>query len=118
MTRQRFPKLLRPFVVLLLGIAVITLMATAGRAKDVDDTFPQQSYAGSQERQYTVHLPDNIDQLPKPVPLVVVLHGCKQTHKVIQHDSNFDAVADKEGFVTLYPFITKYDGMRSTNCWG
>ena len=63
-------------------------------------------------------MPDNIDRLPKPVPLVVVLHGCDEDHKKIQHDTNFDAVADQEGFITLYPFITKYDDMRGKNCWG
>lgn len=116
MTRQPFPKLLRPFVSLLLGIAIINLMATAGRAGDDQKTFKKQPYPGSLDREYIVHVPDNIDRLPKPVPLVVVLHGCKQDHKTIQHDTNFDAVADQEGFITLYPYIT--DTSRQNACWG
>jgi len=116
MTRQPFPKLLRPFVSLLLGIAIINLMATAGRAGDDKKTFKKQPYAGSQARDYIVHVPDNIDRLPKPVPLVVVLHGCEQTNEIIQHDTNFDAVADQEGFITLYPDLT--DPSRQGACWG
>ncbi len=116
MTRQRFPKLLRPFVVLLLGIAIINLMATSGRAGDDHKTFKKQPYQGSLDRKYTVHVPDNIDRLPKPVPLVVVLHGCDEDNDKIQHDTNFDAVADQEGFITLYPYIT--DSSRQNACWG
>ena len=61
-------------------------------------------------------MPDNIDRLPKTVPLVVVLHGGDEDNDKIQHDSNFDAVADQEGFITLYPYIT--DSSRQHAGWG
>lgn len=116
MMKHPFRNRLHVWEPLLLGLAIISLMATAARAKDVPGKFPKQPYAGSLDREYIVHVPDNIDQFPKPVPLVVVLHGCDENNEKIQHDSNFDAVADQEGFITLYPYIT--DSSRQQACWG
>ncbi len=48
----------------------------------------------------------------------MVLHGCRQTSADIRSVSNFDAVADREGFIVVYPFVTDYVGMRIRNCWG
>jgi poly(hydroxyalkanoate) depolymerase family esterase len=48
----------------------------------------------------------------------MVLHGCNQTHKTIKHDTDFDRIADQEGFVVVYPFITNYHDWRNKNCWG
>ncbi len=89
----------------------------ANAGEDVSQTFRAKSYPGSKDREYIVHLPTGYDGA-KPIPLVMVLHGCKQTHLTIKHDSNFDAIADREGFMVVYPFITSFDGLRNTNCWG
>lgn len=48
----------------------------------------------------------------------MVLHGCRQTNADIRSISNFDAIADREGFIVVYPFVTGYSGMRIRNCWG
>ena len=52
------------------------------------------------------------------MPLLMVLHGCRQTSAEIRSISNFDAIADREGFIVVYPFVTGYSGMRIRNCWG
>ncbi len=54
----------------------------------------------------------------RDLPLVIVLHGCQQTHLDIRKISRFDAIADRDGFVVVYPYITSYSGLRSKNCWG
>jgi poly(hydroxyalkanoate) depolymerase family esterase len=48
----------------------------------------------------------------------MVLHGCRQNSADIRRISNFDAIADREGFIAVYPFVTGYSGIRMRNCWG
>lgn len=78
-------------------------------------TLPAQSYAGSRERQYKVYVPDG---LSGPAPMVMALHGCQQTHDNVLRDWGLVAAADRHRFILVAPFITSYDGVRNTNCWG
>lgn len=79
--------------------------------------FKPRSYIGSRKREYLVYEPPgNITHQPRP--LVLVLHGCQQDHRDIQHISGFNHMADKYGFLVAYPFITSYGGLRFENCWG
>ena len=41
--------------------------------------------------------------LKGPAPLVVVLHGCTQNAAVYDHGSGWSALADKHGFLLLFP---------------
>lgn len=41
--------------------------------------------------------------LKGPVPLVVVLHGCTQDAAVYDHGSGWSTLADKHGFILLFP---------------
>ena len=43
------------------------------------------------------------DGLSGPAPLVVVLHGCTQDAAVYDHGSGWSALADKHGFILLFP---------------
>jgi poly(hydroxyalkanoate) depolymerase family esterase len=85
---------------------------------DARKNFRRRDYAGSRDRDYIVHLPSDHDPAGRPLPLVMVLHGCHEDHEAIRHDTDFNGVADREGFIVVYPFITTYDGFRSKNCWG
>lgn len=78
-------------------------------------TLPAQPHADSRERRYKVYVPDG---LRKPAPMLMALHGCRQTHDDVLRDWGLVAAADRYGFVLVAPFITSYDGVRSTNCWG
>jgi poly(hydroxyalkanoate) depolymerase family esterase len=62
---------------------------------------------------YRLHIPD----LPADarVPLVVVLHGCATNARIIEYDSNWNALADTAHFVVLYPNLQK--GRNSVRCW-
>lgn len=64
-----------------------------------------------------MHLPPGYNS-SVPAPLIMVLHGCHQTHLDIQQISQFDAIADREGAIVVYPWVTGYVGMRTINCWG
>lgn len=84
---------------------------------DVAHSFQARDYPGSRSRRYLVHVPPGrVDQGPRP--LVVVLHGCRQDNRDIEQISGFNQVADREGFLVAYPFITSYRGLRNRNCWG
>jgi poly(hydroxyalkanoate) depolymerase family esterase len=85
--------------------------------RDIACEFQARDYPGSRNRLYLVHLPPAYDAR-RPLPLVMVLHGCRQHNDDIRHITNFDAVADREGFIVVYPFVTSYVGLRTRNCWG
>lgn len=78
-------------------------------------TLPQQGYSQSRARDYKVYVPDN---LATPAPMVMALHGCKQTNNDVLNDWGLVEAADEYGFVLVAPFITSYDGLRNENCWG
>lgn len=79
--------------------------------------FHRRSYPGSRTRRFELHLPRGYRDA-SAMPMLVVLHGCRQDNHDIRRISNFDAIADREGFIVVYPFVTGYSGMRIRNCWG
>ena len=46
------------------------------------------------------HVPET---LQSPAPLVVVLHGCTQNAAVYDHGSGWSTLADRHGFILLFP---------------
>jgi poly(hydroxyalkanoate) depolymerase family esterase len=78
-------------------------------------SFSKRAYAGSRDRSYKVYQPEG---LSGPAALVMVLHGCEQTHDDVLNEWGWKAAADRYGFILVAPFITSYDGLRNTNCWG
>lgn len=52
-------------------------------------------------RSYTYYVPTNLPNMP--VPLVFVLHGTTQSGEDIMDISNFNAIADENGFIVVYP---------------
>ncbi len=94
-------------------LALVSLPAFAGTTESF--TFRAKDYAGSRDRQYKVYVPDG---LSGPAPMVMALHGCQQTNDDVLRDWGLTAAADRFGFILVAPFITSYDGLRNTNCWG
>ncbi len=72
------------------------------------------------ERSYRMHVPDDLDE---PAPLVMLLHGRGGTGRHMQAYTEFDALADAEGFITVYPdgidnewsFVRNIPGYESTH---
>lgn len=69
----------------------------------------------SRERSYQVYLPDGLNG---PAPMVMALHGCRQSDDDVLHDWGLTAAADRHGFILVTPYITSYNGQRNPNCWG
>jgi poly(3-hydroxybutyrate) depolymerase len=65
----------------------------AGTAKFY--TLSKGSYAGSRNRDYKVYQPNG---LTSPSPMVMVLHGCSQTHDDVLNEWGWKAAADRYGF--------------------
>jgi poly(hydroxyalkanoate) depolymerase family esterase len=100
----------------LMALSALVLAAGTAAAGTLNsfDVGPQ-SYAGSQLRRVQVYVPDG---LSGPAPMVMALHGCQETEQNVLQDWGLRAAADRYGFVLVAPFITRYDGLRNTNCWG
>jgi poly(3-hydroxybutyrate) depolymerase len=81
--------------------------------------------ANSEDRRYSLYIPTGY-QAGTKVPLVVVLHGCRQSDLAMVDKSRMHAVAEADGYIVLYPFMnTNSDGTgpndddgRNPNCWG
>jgi len=86
-------------------------------AYDQAHRFEARDYPGSRSRHYVVHVPrGKVGNRPRP--LVMVLHGCRQDNRDIEAITGFNELADRHGFLVVYPFVTSYRGMRNRNCWG
>ncbi|MFN8357552.1 MAG: PHB depolymerase family esterase [Spirosomataceae bacterium] len=53
-------------------------------------------------RQYLIHVPPHYSTQQK-YPLVMIFHGGGGNNKQIQQYMGMDAIADREGFITVYP---------------
>src|SRR5262249_26776056 len=113
---MRGPLSTRCLAVVAIAAFIATLTAAGAEAGTTRSfTYAAGSYAGSPDRQYKVYVPDGV---ATPAPMVMALHGCLQTNDDVLNDWGLTAAADRYGFLLVAPFITSYDGLRNTNCWG
>jgi poly(3-hydroxybutyrate) depolymerase len=57
---------------------------------------------GALQRTFLVHIPASLDP-NAPAPVLLVHHGFTMTGQLMEAITGFDAVADAEGFVVVYP---------------
>src|SRR4051812_17330706 len=107
-----------PILCRLLPLVLCWLLSGAASAGELrQKVFTAKSYPGSRDRHYQVFVPSTYTG-QDAVPLVMVLHGCKQTELNMINETRFKDLAERHNFIVVYPFITSYDGLRDTNCWG
>lgn len=82
-----------------------------------DRTLPADGAPASRDRQYSVYIPDSFPG-DGSTALVTILHGCNQTHRNMERETDFMALADDFGFAVAFPFVTSFTEQRITNCWG
>jgi polyhydroxybutyrate depolymerase len=58
--------------------------------------------AGGKERRYLLHVPPSYDGRT-PVPVVLMLHGGGGTADAARRETGWDAKADREGFLAVFP---------------
>jgi poly(3-hydroxybutyrate) depolymerase len=107
-----------PMLFRLLTLVLCWLLSGAATAGELrQKVFTEKSYAGSRDRHYQVFVPSTYTG-QDAVPLVMILHGCRQTEVNMINETRFKDLAERDNFIAVYPFITSYDGMREMNCWG
>ena len=66
------------------------------------------------ERAYRLYVPPH-DPDGEPLPLVVAIHGCRQTAEEFERGTRMNAIADRAGFAVLYPDQATFANIR--RCW-
>ncbi len=103
------------------------LLAGAAQAGFVYDQLLARDPARSRsdDRRYALYIPSGYDG-QEAVPLVLAVHGCHQTDRMVADKSRLEEVAEREGFIVAYPYIARSDapgetndeGGRNPRCWG
>ena len=92
-----------------LAIAGLIVAAAPASAADPPDpgTTEQFTYdSGSGVYPYTVYVPTSYEP-SAPAPLVVMTHGCQTTAEQQMRSTLYNRVAERKGFVVLYPDVTQ-----------
>jgi poly(hydroxyalkanoate) depolymerase family esterase len=63
---------------------------------------------------YALYMPPKAE-FNEPMPLVVMLHGCKQNADEFAQGTRINLLADRYGFAVLYPEQSKHD--HAHRCW-
>jgi len=64
--------------------------------------FEEEVVSNDLARRYHVHLPSN-DEASNSLPLLIALHGRLGTGKKMIKQTGFNGIADREGFIVVYP---------------
>ncbi|MBK4738065.1 extracellular catalytic domain type 1 short-chain-length polyhydroxyalkanoate depolymerase [Noviherbaspirillum pedocola] len=66
-------------------------------------------------RAYRLYVPAKVDAAARSMPLVVMLHGCKQNPEDFAAGTRMNQLAEQHGFLVLYPAQQQRD--NGSNCW-
>ena len=104
-------------VLLPLTLLVITTVACGGRAGfggSDDGSFTRGSFTNAHGmRDYWLYVPSGYEE--QDVPLIVMLHGCRQDAEDFAVGTRMNVLAEREAFLVLYP--EQRLGANLLNCW-
>ncbi len=66
------------------------------------------------ERAYRLYVPPHVIG-SEPLPLVVMIHGCRESAEDFERGTRMNAIADRGGFAVLYPDQATFANIR--RCW-
>jgi poly(hydroxyalkanoate) depolymerase family esterase len=100
-------------------LGALTVGDGAGAGTLLSRALPQGPEPGSRERTYKVFVPDGLGDEDR-APVVMVLHGCLQSEQNMIRETRFTDLAEREGFIVVFPFITSHPFFppRTQKCWG
>lgn len=91
---------------LIAGCALVIVMLACARQGTPAPRPPVDSLRAvtheGQDRDYLIHIPRSVD-LSRPVPLVMVFHGGGGKAENAMRTTDFNELADDEGFIVVYP---------------
>jgi poly(hydroxyalkanoate) depolymerase family esterase len=83
-------------------------------AREQSGRFVSRSYSNAAgTRTYKLYIPDC--STVKPMPLIVMLHGCTQDPDDFATGTRMNRLADKEGFLVVYP--AQSASANGAKCW-
>ncbi|MGX4640986.1 extracellular catalytic domain type 1 short-chain-length polyhydroxyalkanoate depolymerase [Massilia sp. SYSU DXS3249] len=84
-------------------------------AEAMPGTFSEGSHTnGAGTRSYKLYVPSSYTA-DKPVPLVVMLHGCTQDPDDFAHGTQMNTLAEETGCLVVYPAQSRQ--ANSSRCW-
>jgi polyhydroxybutyrate depolymerase len=89
-----------------LGVILLVLVVSAAAGLLINRTNGKIVSSG-ETRRYLLHVPRNLDQ-SEPVPLVITIHGFAQWPANHMSVSQWNPIADREGFIVVYPSGTGF----------
>jgi len=90
-----------------------TLPALPGSWKKSFFSLPGTGLAPARRMMYWLYLPSGVSKAP--LPLVVMLHGCKQTATDFAVSTRMNQLAERKGFAVLYP--QQSAAADANRCW-
>jgi len=75
---------------------------TPGDPNPAKYDYSSSILSGELQRTYSVHIGSSYDKT-RPTPLLIVLHGGGGTGQGMNKLTNFNAIADRENFIVVYP---------------
>jgi len=85
----------------------------AAQAAEVGRFVARSFSNGNAHRDYKLYIPSTY--VGKPMPLIVMLHGCKQNPDDFARGTRMNVLAEEHGFLVAYPAQTAR--ANGSNCW-
>ena len=99
-------------VAIAVGIALTSTTSSQGEDRYQHGRLSEQGNVYD----YTVYVPPSI-RSGSAAPLVVVLHGCAMTVDQMAAASQYNALAERDRFIVLYPEVDALDANGHGRCW-
>ena len=102
-----------PFLFLVLLFSLLNFNCISNRNHNLSQTttvdsmpanydYSSSIFSGGLQRTYSVHISSSYDKT-QPTPLLIVLHGGGGTGQGMTKLTDFNAIADRENFIVVYP---------------
>ncbi|MGH2806079.1 MAG: extracellular catalytic domain type 1 short-chain-length polyhydroxyalkanoate depolymerase [Actinomycetota bacterium] len=103
----------RARTIVLATVVALSMALPAGADPKWKGTWERREYSNDAgTRAYMLYIPS---KLKKDVPVLVYLHGCTQTAEDAALGTRFNALAEEEGFVVIYP--EQAPEANGSRCW-
>jgi polyhydroxybutyrate depolymerase len=98
----------RVWIILSMALGIpLFLILSFFAAFSIANKTTGQILSSGEERDYLLYVPESYD-LSTPAPLIIVIHGFAQWPAHQAYVTEWNELADEEGFIVLYPSGTEY----------